>query len=44
MTVGGLAVDPTDYLDADAMASLGEDTNYEDESSRLGRFAAANAT
>ena len=32
MTVGGLAVDPTDYLDADAMASLGEDTNYEDES------------
>ena len=32
MTVGGLAVDPTDYLDSDAMASLGEDTNYEDVS------------
>lgn len=32
MTVGGLAVDPTDYLDSDAMATLGEDTNYEDVS------------
>ena len=32
MTVGGLAVDPTDYLDDDAMANLGEDTNYEDAS------------
>ena len=32
MTVNGLAVDPTDYLDSDAMASLGEDTNYEDAS------------
>lgn len=32
MTVNGLQVDPTDYLDADAMATLGEDTNYEDAS------------
>ena len=32
MTVDGLSVDPTDYLDSDAMASLGEDTNYEDAS------------
>ncbi len=32
MTVGGLAVDPTDYLDADAMATLREDTNFEDMS------------
>ena len=32
MTVNGLQVDPTDYLDADAMATLGEDTNYEDVS------------
>ena len=30
MTVGGLLVDPTDYLDEDAMATLKEDTNYED--------------
>ncbi|MBQ8356680.1 MAG: M23 family metallopeptidase [Clostridia bacterium] len=32
MTVNGLQVDPTDYLDADAMATLNEDTNYEDAS------------
>ncbi|MBO5354823.1 MAG: M23 family metallopeptidase [Clostridia bacterium] len=32
MTVNGLQVDPTDYLDADAMATLGEDANYEDVS------------
>ncbi len=32
MTVNGLQVDPTDYLDEDAMATLGEDTNYEDAS------------
>ena len=32
MTVNGLLVDPTDYLDADAMATLGEDANYEDAS------------
>jgi murein DD-endopeptidase MepM/ murein hydrolase activator NlpD len=32
MTVGGLAVDPTDYLDQDAMATLREDTNFEDVS------------
>ena len=32
MTVGGLLVDPTDYLDEDAMATLKEDTNYEDVS------------
>ena len=32
MTVNGLQVDPTEYLDADAMASLGEDTNFEDAS------------
>ena len=32
MTVKGLQVDPTDYLDEDAMATLGEDTNYEDVS------------
>ncbi len=32
MTVNGLQVDPTDYLDEDAMATLGEDTNYEDVS------------
>lgn len=32
MTVGGLQVDPTDYLDEDAMATLKEDTNYEDAS------------
>jgi len=32
MTVGGLQVDPTDYLDSDAMATLREDTNYEDAS------------
>ncbi len=32
MTVGGLQVDPTDYLDEDAMATLGEDTNFEDAS------------
>lgn len=30
MTVGGLSVDPTDYLDQDAMATLREDVNYED--------------
>lgn len=32
MTVKGLQVDPTDYLDEDAMSTLGEDTNYEDVS------------
>ncbi len=32
MTEKGLQVDPTKYLDADALATLGEDTNYEDES------------
>ncbi len=32
MTVGGLAVNPTDYLDQDAMATLREDTNFEDVS------------
>ena len=32
MTVKGLEVDPTDYLDADAMATLREDTNFEDMS------------
>ncbi|MBP3396105.1 MAG: M23 family metallopeptidase [Clostridia bacterium] len=32
MTVGGLQVDPTDYLSEDAMATLREDTNYEDAS------------
>lgn len=32
MTVKGLQVDPTDYLDEDAMATLGEDTNFEDVS------------
>ena len=32
MMVGGLSVDPTEYLDSDAMASLGEDVNYEDAS------------
>lgn len=32
MTVGGLQVDPTEYLDEDALATLHEDTNYEDES------------
>ena len=32
MTVNGRLVDPTDYLDADALATLREDTNYEDES------------
>lgn len=32
MTVNGLQVDPTEYLDADAMATLGEDANYEDVS------------
>jgi murein DD-endopeptidase MepM/ murein hydrolase activator NlpD len=32
MTVGGLAVDPTDYLDADAMATLREATDFEDVS------------
>ena len=32
MTVNGIQVDPTDYLDEDAMATLGEDTNYEDAS------------
>ena len=30
MTVNGLQVDPTQYLDEDAMNTLGEDTNYED--------------
>ncbi len=32
MTVNGLAVDPTKYLDKDAMATLREDTNFEDVS------------
>ena len=32
MTVNGLQVDPTDYLDEDAKATLGEDANYEDVS------------
>ena len=32
MTVNGLQVDPTDYLDEDAMATLGEDPNFEDAS------------
>ena len=32
MTVNGLAVDPTEYLDEDAMATLKEDTNFEDAS------------
>ena len=32
MTVGGLQVDPTDYLDEDAMATLREDVNFEDAS------------
>ena len=32
MTVGGIQVDPTDYFDEDAMATLKEDTNYEDAS------------
>ena len=32
MTVGGLQVNPTDYLDKDALATLSEDTNYEDVS------------
>lgn len=32
MTVNGLAVDPTEYLDEDAMATLLEDTNFEDAS------------
>lgn len=32
MTVNGLQVDPTDYLDEDAMATLREDVNYEDAS------------
>ena len=32
MTVNGLQVDPTAYLDEDAMATLKEDTNYEDAS------------
>jgi murein DD-endopeptidase MepM/ murein hydrolase activator NlpD len=32
MTVGGLQVDPTEYLDEDAKATLNEDTNYEDAS------------
>lgn len=32
MTVGGLQVDPTEYLSEDAMATLKEDTNYEDAS------------
>ena len=32
MTVGGLQVDPMDYLDEDAKATLNEDTNYEDAS------------
>lgn len=32
MTVGGLAVDPTEYLDEDAMATLKEDANFEDVS------------
>ena len=32
MTVNGLAVDPTAYLDEDAMAPLKEDANFEDAS------------
>ena len=32
MTVGGLQADPTEYLSEDAMATLREDTNYEDAS------------
>ena len=32
MTVGGIQVDPTAYFDEDAMATLKEDTNYEDAS------------
>ena len=32
MTVGGIQVDPTEYFDEDAMATLKEDTNYEDAS------------
>ena len=32
MTEKGLQVDPTKYLDADALATLHEDTNFEDES------------
>lgn len=32
MTVKGIQVDPTEYLSEDAMATLTEDTNYEDAS------------
>ena len=32
MTVAGIQVDPTEYLSEDAMATLKEDTNYEDAS------------
>ena len=32
MTVGGIQVDPTEYFDEDALATLKEDTNYEDAS------------
>ena len=32
MTVAGLQVDPTDYLDEEAMGTLREDTNFEDVS------------
>ena len=32
MTVNGLAVDPLEYLDEEAVATLKEDTNYEDAS------------
>ena len=32
MTVAGIQVDPTEYLSEDAMATLKEDTNYEDMS------------
>ena len=32
MTVNGLQVDPMEYLDEDAKATLSEDTNYEDVS------------
>ena len=32
MTVKGIQVDPTDYLSEDAIATLTEDTNYEDAS------------
>ena len=32
MTVNGLQVDPTDYLDEDAKATLNEDTDFEDVS------------